>query len=137
MNYLLLFFMYTGVLSACKFVWWYGISRTGVTQSSELPCGCWELNLGPREEQPVLLTSEPSLQLWKIYSSIYIKQKTTCSRFAPNLNVDDFLVLQVITQLYQTGKKTKMGEDFVKEKNGRDAIFHGIRDNGASIKRTK
>jgi hypothetical protein len=27
-----------------------------------LPCGCWELNLGPLEEQSVLLTSEPSLQ---------------------------------------------------------------------------
>jgi hypothetical protein len=28
----------------------------------EPPCGCWELNLGPLEKQPVLLTSEPSLQ---------------------------------------------------------------------------
>jgi hypothetical protein len=26
------------------------------------PCGCWELNSGPLEEQPVLLTTEPSLQ---------------------------------------------------------------------------
>jgi hypothetical protein len=26
------------------------------------PCGCWELNSGPLEEQPVLLTAEPSLQ---------------------------------------------------------------------------
>ena len=34
--------------------------------SCELPCGCWELNLDPLEEQPVLLTTEPSLQplLW-------------------------------------------------------------------------
>jgi hypothetical protein len=28
----------------------------------EPPCCCWELNSGPLEEQPVLLTSEPSLQ---------------------------------------------------------------------------
>ena len=28
----------------------------------EQPCGCYELNSGPWEEQPVLLTSEPSLQ---------------------------------------------------------------------------
>ena len=28
----------------------------------EPPCGCWELNSGPLEEQPVLLTAEPSLQ---------------------------------------------------------------------------
>ena len=27
----------------------------------EPPCGCWELNLGPLEEQQVLLTTEPSL----------------------------------------------------------------------------
>jgi len=27
------------------------------------PYGCWELNSGPLEEQPVLLTTEPSLQL--------------------------------------------------------------------------
>ena len=26
------------------------------------PCGCWELNSGPLEEQSVLLTIEPSLQ---------------------------------------------------------------------------
>ena len=26
------------------------------------PCGCWELNSGPSEEQTVLLTVEPSLQ---------------------------------------------------------------------------
>lgn len=27
----------------------------------ELPCGCWDSNLGPLEKQPALLTSEPSL----------------------------------------------------------------------------
>jgi hypothetical protein len=27
----------------------------------EPPCGCWELNSGPLDEQPVILTSEPSL----------------------------------------------------------------------------
>lgn len=26
------------------------------------PYGCWELNLGPLEEQPVVLTAEPPLQ---------------------------------------------------------------------------
>jgi hypothetical protein len=33
---------------------------TGVTDNYELPCGCWELNHGSLEGQPVLLTSEPS-----------------------------------------------------------------------------
>ena len=34
---------------------------TRVKDSCEPPCGCWELNLCPLEEQPVLLTAEPSL----------------------------------------------------------------------------
>ena len=44
--------------------WCEGIRSpgTGVTDSCELPCGCWELNLCPLGEQPALLTSEPSLQ---------------------------------------------------------------------------
>ena len=33
-----------------------------ITDDCESPCGCWELNSGPLEEQPVLLTTEPSLQ---------------------------------------------------------------------------
>ena len=28
-------------------------SGTGVTDSCELPCGCWELNTYPLEEQPL------------------------------------------------------------------------------------
>ena len=34
-----------------------------ITDGCESRCGCWKLNLGPLEEQSVLLTSEPSLQL--------------------------------------------------------------------------
>ena len=33
-----------------------------ITDGCEPPCGCSELNSGPLEEQPVLLSSEPSLQ---------------------------------------------------------------------------
>jgi hypothetical protein len=36
--------------------------ETGIANSCELPYECWELNLGPLKEQPVLLTTEPSLQ---------------------------------------------------------------------------
>lgn len=35
---------------------------TGVTDSYELACGCWELNLCPLVEQPVLLTAETCFQ---------------------------------------------------------------------------
>jgi hypothetical protein len=33
-----------------------------VTDGCEPPCGCWELNSGPLEEESVLLTTKPSLQ---------------------------------------------------------------------------
>jgi hypothetical protein len=33
-----------------------------ITDGCEPPCGCWELNSGPLEEQSMLLTAEPSLQ---------------------------------------------------------------------------
>jgi hypothetical protein len=47
------------VHSLCEGV---GSLRSGVIDSCELACGCWELNLGPLEEQRVLSTAEPSLQ---------------------------------------------------------------------------
>ena len=37
------------------------VSNPGVTDSCELQCGCWELNLSPLEEQPRLWSYEPSL----------------------------------------------------------------------------
>ena len=36
-------------------------ASVNITDGCEPPYGCWELNLGPLEEQPVLLTTEPSL----------------------------------------------------------------------------
>lgn len=33
------------------------------------PCGCWELNVGPLEEQSAILTAEPSLQLLEVLSN--------------------------------------------------------------------
>ena len=49
---------------ACMYIWVRGVGfpGTGVIDSCELPCGSWELNPGPLEEQSVLLTIEPFLQ---------------------------------------------------------------------------
>jgi hypothetical protein len=33
-----------------------------ISDGCEPPCDCWDLNSGPLEEQPVLLTTEPFLQ---------------------------------------------------------------------------
>lgn len=35
---------------------------SGVTTGSKLRPGCWELNPGPRGDQPVLFTAEPPLR---------------------------------------------------------------------------
>lgn len=41
--------------------------------SSELLCGCWELSLGPLQEQQVLLTTEPSfLVLFSDFELTYL-----------------------------------------------------------------
>jgi hypothetical protein len=42
-----------------------GSPGTGGTDRGEQPCGSWDLNLGPLQEQ-VPLTTEPSLQLHRI-----------------------------------------------------------------------
>ena len=39
-----------------------GCPGTGVTDSGESPCGCWDSNTGPLGNHQVFLTSEPSLQ---------------------------------------------------------------------------
>ena len=41
-----------------------GIGSLGieVTDGTELPGGCWELNSGPLEEQPVFLTAKSTLR---------------------------------------------------------------------------
>lgn len=40
---------------------------TGVTDHCEPTCGSWRWNMGPLQEQPVLLTVESSLQPTKLY----------------------------------------------------------------------
>ena len=49
---------------------------TDLTDGCEPPCGCWDLNSGPLEEQLVLLTTEPSLQP----QPVSFKSQTFCVR---------------------------------------------------------
>lgn len=42
---------------------------TGVIHGFELPCGCWEPNLGSLEEDPVLSPTEPSLEPQVLFHS--------------------------------------------------------------------
>ena len=60
-----LFLFHVHWLVFCEQVCLYkGVRSPGIgdTDSYEVPCGCWELNLGPLEGHPMLLTDEPSLQ---------------------------------------------------------------------------
>jgi hypothetical protein len=63
--------------SACTFVCVPGAYRgqrknvgTGVKDGYELPRGCWERNLGPVEEQYMLLTLGPPFQV--SWSAFYV-----------------------------------------------------------------
>jgi hypothetical protein len=53
--------MYTSALSTCLPSCLKRASDL-ITDGCEPPCGCWELHLGPLEEQSVLLNAELSLQ---------------------------------------------------------------------------
>ena len=79
-------------------------SGTGVTDSCELPCGYWKLKLDPLEELPVLLTTEPSVQLCYL--------ETLFRRFAVNLRNLDFdfsvLYLQSRTEGFQVRALTAL-----------------------------
>ena len=59
-KYLFIYYVYN-ILSVCVPA---GQKRAPdlITDGCEPPCGCWELNSGPLEEQAILLTTEPSLQ---------------------------------------------------------------------------
>jgi hypothetical protein len=48
-------------LSVCAPAWQQRASDP-IADGCEPPCGCWELNSGPLEEQAVLLTTEPSFR---------------------------------------------------------------------------
>jgi hypothetical protein len=56
-----IWFMYMSALSTCTPACQKRASDP-ITDGCESPCGSWELNSGPLEEQPMLLSYERSLQ---------------------------------------------------------------------------
>ena len=68
--------MYMSALSACIPACPKRVSAL-IIDGCEPPCGCWELNSIPLEEQSVLLTTEPSLQSQQkaFYMSMTFKEK--------------------------------------------------------------
>ena len=62
-----------------------------LTDGCEPPWGCWELNSGPLEQQSVLLTTEPSLQLqlWILLKVFFLgchEGSAGKSTYLPNLS---------------------------------------------------
>lgn len=71
-----------------------------VTDACEQPCWCWEMNLGPRREQPGLLTTKPLLQLLT-FSSF------KCQRCVRNLG--GFFVCLFLPKLWVSGTPSQKG----------------------------
>ena len=61
----------------------------GVTDGCEMPCGCWELNLGPLQKQQVLLTSKSPLQA----PHIFLKEVTIDFVFFSSMT---FIIVQYV-----------------------------------------
>jgi hypothetical protein len=68
-----------------SYICYLGSPGTGVTDSCELLCGCWLLNLSPLEKQSVLLTAEPLLQVLgpsnPLQLKIYVSQKMSLIKY--------------------------------------------------------
>jgi hypothetical protein len=52
-----------GILPARTYAWWDRHPEIVITDSCELPCRCWELNLDPLEEP---LTAKPASEFSSI-----------------------------------------------------------------------
>jgi hypothetical protein len=55
-----------------------------ITDGCEPPCGCWDLNSEPLEEQLVFLTTEPSLQPLKLLINKTKQNKTKQNKTKQN-----------------------------------------------------
>lgn len=53
------------VLPVCMYVYQDPL-ELGLRDGCKLPCACWELNWGPLQEQPLLLTKNQSLKLFSM-----------------------------------------------------------------------
>lgn len=66
---------------------WHSIPRTGVIDGCDPLCRCWDLYLGPLEEQLVFLTTEPSSLEPHVWVSVVKKIATDgCLPLGPDVD---------------------------------------------------
>jgi hypothetical protein len=71
-----------------------------ITDGCEPPCGCWDLNSGPSEEQSVLLTSEPSFQPSNFLFSFFFKYRfSLCSQYRHYEDQVDLKLTEILLPL--------------------------------------
>jgi hypothetical protein len=71
-----------------------------ITDGCEPPCGCWDLNSGPSEEQSALLTTEPSRQ--PIYT-FFKKKKKEMERKYKHYSDSEILNQYKINKIWEAG----------------------------------
>jgi hypothetical protein len=67
------------------------LPRPGVTEGCNPPCGSWELNPGPLEEQLVLFTAKPSFPL--LLSGLWHNLKFKLFTYQPEPSTDQLIHL--------------------------------------------
>jgi hypothetical protein len=72
---------------------------TGVIDSCEWPCGCWELNFGPLEEQPVLQPVHHMCVCTHMHTHTHIHMHTQCTCRAAEGNLQGFSLPTAVTGL--------------------------------------
>jgi hypothetical protein len=86
------------------------------------PCGCWELNSGPMEEQSVLLTTKPSLYRYFTFSKWFTQVNIWATSRVVQFPVKAILNLHSQTFLEKTSHQAACHTNF--KKRGRGCARH-------------
>ena len=86
-------YVYVGTQTWYQYQWSLeedsGYPETEVTDGCKPPCGCWELNLGNLEEQPVFLTMELPFQTFFFSFLVFRHRVSLCSPDYPRTHSVD------------------------------------------------
>lgn len=79
-------------MSCCMYVVYHVCAcahrSTGVTDSCESSCGCWEVNLDPPKGQSETITAEPSLKSPVYFKLFSIMRPETCEGYSASVPIE-------------------------------------------------